>query len=265
MFPDGTKQPLNLPEDVDNFYYDRGEQTLGWCTPGAIHFQEKDSKITTLEVPAITRCDGLVVSPRRHYAAVWYGQGLYLINLETAKFNKLSVDSWYADDIISVRFSFDEEILITSMPGFVAAWQVDPPLKLADSHEAAYWAGYNREILLSKDKSLAFTLNGGTGDESDQNQIIVWRVADVFTLQRINPPFFEFVQPEFTTFTLSPDDKLIATGDDFGGIRIWSIASGEELASFDLEAYPLDLAFTPDGSGLIILLGDGTARLWGVP
>jgi WD40 repeat protein len=94
---------------------------------------------------------------------------------------------------------------------------------------------------------------------------MIWRTADAFTLHRINPPVIASSQPKFTSFALSPDDKLIASGDDFGGIRLWSVETGEELAKFDIEARPLDLNFTPDGSGLIIVLGDGTIRLWGLP
>ena len=171
----------------------------------------------------------------------------------------------YCNPILDARFSFDEEILFSSNPGLVAIWQVDPLLKLADTHNQRASIGNNRAIILSKDGSIAVTLNGGTRKESDQSQLIVWRVEDAFTLHRINPPFFGKSQPEFTSFALSPDDKLIASGDDFGGIRLWSVESGEELVHFGINARPLDLAFTPDGSGLIIVLGDGTIRLWGVP
>jgi len=265
MFPEQTKQLLNLPEDVSRLYYDSQEQTIGWCTRGAIHFREKDGDVTTVEVASIIDCDGITISPKRHYAVTWYGKSLYLINLETAKVNRISFYGQYDDYPLDARFSLDEEILVTSVRGLVAIWQVEPLLKLVDSHELYYFTDMNREIVISKDKSLAVTLIASRRGQSDPSQIVVWRVADAFTLHRIRPPFFGTSQPEFTSYVLSPDDKLIASGDDFGGIRIWSVESGEELASFDIDAYPLDLAFTPDGSGLIILLGDGTVRLWGVP
>jgi signal transduction histidine kinase len=43
------------------------------------------------------------------------------------------------------------------------------------------------------------------------------------------------------------------------------VESGGELASHEVESRPLDLAFTPDGAGLVVVLGDGTIRLFGVP
>ena len=58
---------------------------------------------------------------------------------------------------------------------------------------------------------------------------------------------------------------LIASCDDFDGIHFWSAESGQELASYDAGQLPLDLAFTPDGGGLVVVLGDGTTRLFGAP
>ena len=58
---------------------------------------------------------------------------------------------------------------------------------------------------------------------------------------------------------------LIASGDDFGGIRFWSVESGQELASYDAGQLPLDPALTPDGAGLVAILGDNTTRLFVVP
>jgi WD40 repeat protein len=126
--------------------------------------------------------------------------------------------------------------------------------------------GNNIEIVVSSDKTFAVTLNASnqTGSSS-QSALMVWRIEDAFAVHRINPPQLESSQPKFTTFALSPDDKLIASGDDLGGIRLWSVDTGEELAFFDIDARPCSLAFTPDGSGIIGVLGDGTIRLWGLP
>jgi hypothetical protein len=37
-------KPLNLPKEASNPYYDPQEQTIFWCTKGALHFIEKDSQ-----------------------------------------------------------------------------------------------------------------------------------------------------------------------------------------------------------------------------
>ena len=168
--------------------------------------------------------------------------------------------------MLTARFSDDERILITSMTALVTVWQVNPFQKIADSHHENRYIGNNLEIALSKDNSIAVTLSISRSFTSDRtSQMLVWRVEDAFPLHRINPPLMESVQPMFTSCALSPDGSLIASGDDFGGIRFWSTQSGEELASYDVNAYPLDLTFTPDGAGLVIVMADGTIRLLGVP
>ena len=168
--------------------------------------------------------------------------------------------------MLTARFSEDEQILITSMMALVTVWQVDPLQKIADSHNENRYIGNNLEIALTKDKSNAVTLSISRGSTSDRSsQLLVWRVADAFPVHRINPPLIDQSQPMFTSFALSPDGHLIASGDDFGGIRFWSMESGQELASYDVEHLPLDLAFTPEGAGLVVILGDGTTRLFGVP
>ncbi|HET9911642.1 MAG TPA: WD40 repeat domain-containing protein [Anaerolineales bacterium] len=266
MFPEGVSEPLNLPEDASNPYYDRQEQTIGWCTKGALHFIDKDGKTTTMEVPPITHCDAVIVSPQRSYALVWYGgRSMHMVNLKTGKFNRLSAPRGWNMSFLDARFSSDEEILVTSRPGSVAVWQVDPLQKLADTHHLGMAAGNNIKVVIAKDKSFAVTLNSADRTQSDPSHIRVWRIEDVFPLHSITPSFRGASQPEFTTFVLSPDDKLIASGDEFGGISLWSVKSGEETAYFDIDVLPVDMAFTPNGSGLLIVLDDGTVRLWGIP
>jgi WD40 repeat protein len=90
-------------------------------------------------------------------------------------------------------------------------------------------------------------------------------MKDAFILHRINPPTINDGQPRFISYTLASNDGLIASGDDFGGVRIWSVETGEELALIEFDYQPLQVAFTPNGAGLIVVLSDGTIRLLGVP
>lgn len=265
-FPEGVSEPLNLPEEASHRYYDPQEQTISWCTKGALHFVEKDGEATAVELPFITGCDGAVFSSERHYTVIWYGDSLFLVNLGTAKFTKFSFGKGGTMAFLAARFSSDEKILIVSSPGSITIWQVDPLKKITHSGLGIN-TGHNIEIALPKDNSFFVTLN----DANDQSKsdsasdLRVWRIEDAFAGRVIRLPSIGASRPDFTTFVLSPDAELIASGDDFGWIRIWSVKSGEELAHFDIDALPVDIAFTPDGSGLIIVLDDGTVRLWGIP
>jgi WD40 repeat protein len=265
--PDRIIEPAGLPEDVTNAYYDPQGQFIAWCEPGKLIIQDQAGARTATKLPFTSNCDGVVLSPQKHYAAIWNSQALYIQDLATGKYSKPVFDRrWKDSPMLAARFSEDEQILITSMRGLITVWQMDPLQKTADSHNENRYIGNNLEIALSKDKSKAVTLSISRGSTSDRtSQMLVWRVADAFPLHRINPPFVGESQPMFTSFALSPGGSLIASGDDFGGIRFWSVDSGEELASYDIGYRPIDLAFTPDGSGLVVILADGTIRLFGVP
>src|SRR5262249_45237625 len=64
----------------------------------------------------------------------------------------------------------------------------------------------------------------------------------------------------------APDSKLLASGDNRGGIKLWDLRTGTELrrlAGHGKESIH-GLAFSPDGTTLASTAGDGTVRLWDV-
>lgn len=265
--PDGKIQQSKLPENAVNAYYDPQGKFIAWCESGKMNILNQEETILSTELPFSSSCDGLTVSSQQHYAAVWKGTTFYLLNLVTGKSNKASFNrQWDSTLMLSASFATDEKTLLSSKMGLITLWQVDPFQRLADSDKEIQYIGNNVGLALSKDNTLAVSLSVSKGTTQDRtSQLIVWRVQDAFPLHRINPPMIDLIQPMFTSFALSPDGSLIASGDDFGEIRFWSVQSGEELGSYSFDVRPLDLAFIPEGSGLIIVLEDGTVRLLGVP
>lgn len=265
-FPEGIRQPLSIPDAVSSPYIDISNQSVTWCESGGLYILDKHGNVTKMiEALPIPNCDGVIVSSTSRYAVIWRDTAQYLVNLENGKSNSLQLGIPWDPKILSARFTPDDKFLITSAAGGIATWQVDPPQKLAMS-DASRYSGNNIEIIISSDGAFAVTLDAGTKLQLDQtSQIKVWRFEDAFILRRINLPFTDKVQPKFISFALSPDDKMIASGDNFGGIRLWSVESGEELALLEFDYQPVDLTFTRYGSGLIVVLGDGTSRLIGIP
>jgi WD40 repeat protein len=64
----------------------------------------------------------------------------------------------------------------------------------------------------------------------------------------------------------SPDGATLATAGANGGIRLWDVATQQEIGA-PMTAGPgavYALAFSPDGATLATAGGDGRARLWNV-
>jgi WD40 repeat protein len=62
---------------------------------------------------------------------------------------------------------------------------------------------------------------------------------------------------------ISPDEKRLATASADGSVRIWDIASGDELLRLTGQRRAFwSVAFSPDGRQLAATSSDGTLRIW---
>jgi len=71
-------------------------------------------------------------------------------------------------------------------------------------------------------------------------------------------------QSEANTITFSPDDGIVAVGDDGGRIYLWRVDTGEQ-AREPLHANDWgvrSIRFSPDGTRIVSCGGDETARIW---
>lgn len=68
------------------------------------------------------------------------------------------------------------------------------------------------------------------------------------------------------TLAVSPDGRILATGDEGRHLRLWELPTGRELAAWPAhEAAVTALAFDPDGATLVSGARDGTMKLWNLP
>jgi WD40 repeat protein len=92
---------------------------------------------------------------------------------------------------------------------------------------------------------------------SDDRSVTVYEVHSGKEIRR----FYE--DERFTAADLSPDGKTILTGNLFGGVKIWSVDTGQVL--FNTSGHTrtvLSAAYSPDGRFALTAGDDETARMW---
>jgi WD40 repeat protein len=125
-----------------------------------------------------------------------------------------------------------------------------------------------RALLPSSDiADAAFSPDGslvaGAGGGKHDRVVHVWDVrtgAPVLTLEHQGP---------VNTVAFSPSGQLIASGSDDGTARLWSVATGQQVASFSHESGArrddvIHVSFSPDGTRLLTVGGDRFARVFDV-
>lgn len=65
-----------------------------------------------------------------------------------------------------------------------------------------------------------------------------------------------------TSAVFSPDGRYVASGSDYGTVRVWEVATGKEVARMPHGDGVTSVAFSPDGRYVVSGSNDGTARVW---
>jgi WD40 repeat protein len=108
------------------------------------------------------------------------------------------------------------------------------------------------------------TLVAGAGGGKNDRVVHVWDVrtgTPVLTLEHQGP---------VNTVAFSPSGQLIASGSDDGTARLWSVATGQQVASFSHDKTGargddvIHVSFSPDGTRLLTVGGNRFARVFDV-
>ena len=171
--------------------------------------------------------------------------------LPNLRVKQVMVGHW--DQINAVDWSPDNARIVTgSDDGTARVWDS------AGGQELLLWAGHEARVVdVAYSKDGSFIVTAGDRDGTAK----VWDASggeEIHTLSGhrdqpnlLNPDESNWVG----TVAISPDSKIIATGGADGTAKLWDAASGTEMQSFAISDEPmavLQVAFTPDGSGLVI-------------
>ncbi|MBI4762573.1 MAG: WD40 repeat domain-containing protein [Chloroflexota bacterium] len=273
--PGPDLQPFNLPEEnLRPYYYDFQNQSLAWCKNHTLYWKDKADNTKVIDLPGLTSCEGVIISPKQSFAAGWdnHVYALVLVNLKTGKTSRYQQKHPHRTVILSAVFTDDEKYLLLS-GGALAILNLEPELTQIN-RQAGTRIGFNLYPLFLKNNEDFAALNGNdvfstrkTSDIYSSNRIVVWNAFRLEEVRNITPPWVDWasLRVRFSGFALSPDESLLATGDDFGYVRLWDLRAQKEIFALEFDYKPVALAFAPDGSGLLVVLADGTIRLLGVP
>jgi WD40 repeat protein len=136
-------------------------------------------------------------------------------------------------------------------------------------HDYSCQPGYAGGNILNLLCHLQIDING-----SDFSNLKVWQAyLQGITLQRVNFAHSDLAKSVFTQafdritdVAFSPDGKLLATSDVGGQIRIWQVADGQQVLTFQGHSdWISSIAFSPDGQLLAVSgSSEATVKLWEV-
>ena len=120
---------------------------------------------------------------------------------------------------------------------------------------------------LDKQADLGGTINSVDFSSDDQyvlaaghdGRMKVWRVADMQEMRTFQgDPEYHFISARF-----SPDDRLIAVGDNAGDVYVWDFETGDLIDTFDRSGHKVEVVeWTPDGQYLVTAGNDPFIRFF---
>ncbi|MBD2340737.1 hypothetical protein H6G64_27600 [Calothrix sp. FACHB-156] len=139
-------------------------------------------------------------------------------------------------------------------------------LLVQQRHQAAILSGYVAGNVLNLLAQLQINLQGYDFSNLSIRQADLQRVnlAGVnFQNTAFNQSIFATSLKSVFSVALSPDGKLLATGDQDGQIHLWQMADRKNLLTFKgHEDFIWTVTFSPDGRTLVSGGNDGLIKLW---
>lgn len=124
---------------------------------------------------------------------------------------------------------------------------------------AYHWDSYSGQIAVSPDGSLLAC----EGQANTWDTVVVHQLDGKKPAQKLGQIGNGDVPHWGLTFAFSPDNKLLASGGADRTVRLWDLATGNELHKFTGHiARVSGISFAPDGNTMATSSADGTVLIW---
>jgi len=150
----------------------------------------------------------------------------------------------------SVAFSPDASVVAGGTSQGVLMWEVT----------TGTWLGLEGGQT-SSIKSLTFSNNGKMLAGGGKGIIYVWNVEDGSLRYQSTGDLGDVYSLDF-----SPDDLMLVSGSETGGVQLWNTATGALLRSLSGHTSAVfGVSFSPGGQNIVSGANEGSIRIWGIP
>ena len=192
--------------------------------------------------------NAIAFSPDGQYLAVSSNIGIWLYDAITYQELTLLPNSV---KISTLAFSPDGKTLVSGAGGDMSGvndWKIN------------LWDVVTREKIAAFGKGtgpVAFSPDGKIIASRDWRTVYLW---DIITGQKLA----EFGCDNAKSISFSPDGTLLASGGEDNVVKIWNVATGQNLHILTHKSKVNSVAFSPDGKTLASGSYDTTIKLWDV-
>jgi WD40 repeat protein len=154
-----------------------------------------------------------------------------LIDLE--RNNAFALIGKHADGINGVIWLDPKTIVSGGVDGLVRGWDA------TNKKQSFAFSGTPSRL-----KSAAYSTDGTRyATIANDTDILIWKAADNTLLQTLKSDFPAWQ----TNVVFHPNGKSLISGDDFGHVKLWDLATGKQQNDFNNDEPIAGLAYSPDG------------------